>query len=78
VVSNRRSLTIKKFLDRQSHVACDLAEQRRRYVTAWVEWDGRASAIGMSILTMRASLACLHKPEPFEKPGHFTRLQNGN
>src|ERR1700675_3847528 len=32
----------------------------------------------MSILPVGASLACLQKPEPLEKPGHFARLQNGN
>ena len=75
---DRPSLATKELLDCQSSVACDLAEQRRRYVTTRVVRDGRSSAIRVSVLPVRASLTRFHEPEPLKELGHFARLQDGD
>jgi hypothetical protein len=75
---DRPSIASKELLYGQAHVACDLAEQGRGYVTTRVERDGRSSAVRVSVLPMRASLPRFHKPEPLEKPGHLARLQDWN
>jgi hypothetical protein len=75
---DRSSFTTKKLLDRQSNVACNLAEQCRRYITTRVERDRGPSAILVPVLSVRASLTRLREPEPFEEPGYLARLQDRN
>jgi len=75
---DRPSVASKELLYGQAHVACDLAEQSRRYVTTRVKRDGRSSAILVLVLPVRASLTRFHEPEPLEEPGHLAWLQDGN
>jgi hypothetical protein len=74
---DRSLLAAKQFLDRESHVACDLAEQCRRYVTARVERNRRSSAICVSVLPVRASLTRLHESEPLKEPATSRGLRTG-
>jgi hypothetical protein len=54
----------KELIDLDLDVPRDLAHERRSDVAALMEWDGRAPAVRMTELLVRASLADFDEPKP--------------
>src|SRR5262249_48276 len=52
-----------------------LSDQRWRYVSALMKWNGCSTSIGMTELLMRAALPDLDKPELEQHPDHLMGLQ---
>ena len=52
-----------ELIDRQSYILCNLSQQDRRYISSFMEWNGRCPAVCMTILLMGTPLA------------HFLELQ---
>lgn len=70
------SLAPEPLFDGDSDVPRDLAQQCRRHVTTSVKEDCRASAVGVPLLAMRASLPDLPKAKAFRQRSEFARFQD--
>jgi hypothetical protein len=68
--------TTQKILRGHSDVLCDPAKQNWRDIAAGVEWNGRASAVGVTELLMRTTLTHFAKAERLQKSDHFSRLEH--
>lgn len=75
--SPRRLLSFQQLGRSETDVPRNLSEQRRGDVPSSMEWNRRASAIGMAVLPVRATLTNLREAEAFEQSGDFTGLQDG-
>jgi len=66
-----------KLLRRNCDIFDNLAEKKRRNITATVKWNRSSASIGMAVLLVRTALTDLDKTQLLQHTGHLTRLQNG-
>jgi hypothetical protein len=71
------SASAEEFLHSETNVLRNLSQQRGGDVTTGMKQNGRAPAVGVSILPMRASPPDLDKTAGFEQGRNLPRLVDG-
>jgi len=74
----RLSASAEELFHSETNVLRNLSQQRGGDVTTGMKRNGRASAVGVSILPVRASLPDLGKTTGFEQGHNLPRLEDGD